>query len=196
MKILAAGLLSAVSVSCAHAQAFKVPSKFEALAARASDHVEISLDGAMLRVAGAFLDEDGPDAAATKKLFSNLKGVHVHHAEFDEDSKGVSAEDLKALKEQLQGPGWVKVVSEENRREKELVEIYAKQEHGRPTGLVVLAAEERELTLVDIDGAIDPADLKLLSGHFGIPDGHGRVRSVSSIDVDDDDQADLDADDD
>ena len=36
-------------------------------------------------------------------------------------------------------------------------------------GLIVVAAEPTELTVVNIDGAIDPARVRELSGKFGIP---------------------------
>jgi len=35
--------------------------------------------------------------------------------------------------------------------------------------LVVLSAEPKELTVVNIDGPIDPEQLSELSGHMGIP---------------------------
>jgi hypothetical protein len=37
-------------------------------------------------------------------------------------------------------------------------------------GLVILAAEPKELTVVDIVGSISLEDLSALGGHFGIPD--------------------------
>jgi hypothetical protein len=40
-------------------------------------------------------------------------------------------------------------------------------------GLVVIATEPRELTIVHIDGPITPEELSELSGHMGIPQmGH------------------------
>jgi hypothetical protein len=40
-------------------------------------------------------------------------------------------------------------------------------------GLVVLVAETRELTVVNLVGNIDVNKLSLLEGHFGIPDEDG-----------------------
>ena len=49
-----------------------------------------------------------------------------------------------------------------------------KSANGGVDGMVVLASEPRELTIVQIDGPIKREDLASISGHVGLP--HWRIR--------------------
>jgi hypothetical protein len=48
-------------------------------------------------------------------------------------------------------------------------EVYLKKTGNAIDGLVVIDAEPKELTLVHIDGPINPEELSELGGHMGIP---------------------------
>jgi len=52
-------------------------------------------------------------------------------------------------------------------------EIHADMRGENVVGLLVIAAERRELTIVNLVGPIDIEKLATLEGHFGIPK-HGR----------------------
>jgi hypothetical protein len=54
-------------------------------------------------------------------------------------------------------------------RGRENAEVYFRMEGSDPAGLLVIAAEERELVVVNIVGKINPEELSELGGHFGIP---------------------------
>ena len=56
---------------------------------------------------------------------------------------------------------------------------YVKQEKNKIGGLVILSAERRELSIVIIDGEIDPAKISELGGNFGIPSGLPKVGGSS-----------------
>jgi hypothetical protein len=49
------------------------------------------------------------------------------------------------------------------------VDVFFKMEKDRIAGLVVIAAQPRELTVVNIVGPIDLDQLSSLGGQFGIP---------------------------
>jgi hypothetical protein len=53
--------------------------------------------------------------------------------------------------------------------EGETDEIYLRKENGKLTGVAVIAAEPKELTVVNIVGPIDLDSLAELGGHFHIP---------------------------
>ena len=55
------------------------------------------------------------------------------------------------------------------REDDEHVEVYARMQGGEMTGLLVLNAEPRELTIVHLDGTVRPEDLASLSGRVGLP---------------------------
>jgi Domain of unknown function (DUF4252) len=79
--------------------------------------------------------------------------------------------DLDEVRAQLRGPGWSRMVEVQSRNE-DNVEVYAKLEGGEVTGMVVLAAEPKELSIVQIDGPIRPEDIASLSGRVGMPNMH------------------------
>ena len=99
---------------------------------------------------------------------SNLKGLCVRSFEFDSDGQ-YAAEDVEALRAQLQAPLWSRMVGVRSKRDRENVDVYFRMEKGSVTGLVVIAAEPKELTFVHIDGLINPEQLAGLGGQFGIP---------------------------
>jgi hypothetical protein len=138
------------------------------LAPKAVETVDVTLDGAMLQLASRFLSGKQPDEAKAKKLIAGLKGVYVKSFEFAKEGE-YSPEDLEAIRAQLRAPAWSRIVGVRSKRQGENVEVFVKTEANQIAGLVVLSAEPKELTVVQIDGPIDPDQLSELGGHFGIP---------------------------
>jgi hypothetical protein len=139
------------------------------LASQASEVTDISLDPAMLQLAGNFLAANEPEQAAVKQMMAELKGVHVKSFEFDRDD-AYSTADVESVRKQLTG-AWTRLVfvTEASKTGRELVEIYSYREGDRSTGLAILVAEPRELTVVNIVGPIDLSKLAALQGKLGIP---------------------------
>jgi hypothetical protein len=164
---------SAAQVACllvcfaalASAQQFQF--NLDRLAAKASDTVEVSLDGSTLQFAAKFLDSKDPDQDKVKKLIAGLSGVYVRSFEFEKTGEWTAA-DLEGIRTQLKTPEWSKIVSVKS-NEGETDEIYLRNENGKLTGVAVIAAEPKELTVVNIVGPIDLESLAELGGHFGIP---------------------------
>jgi len=61
------------------------------------------------------------------------------------------------------------MVNVQNKGDKEIVEIYTMVEANQVTGLAIVAAEPKELTVVNIVGPINLEKLSQLEGHMGIP---------------------------
>ena len=137
------------------------------LAAKASDTVEVSLDGTTLQFAAKFLDSKDPDQDKVKKLIAGLSGVYVRSFEFQKKGEWTAA-DLEGIRNQLKGPEWSKIVGVKS-NEGETDEIYLRKENGKLTGVAVIAAEPMELTVVNIVGPVDLDSLAELGGHFHIP---------------------------
>jgi hypothetical protein len=142
--------------------------RIDALAAKAAQAIEVSLDERLLRVAAKFLKNEDPDEAKVKELVSGLKGVYVRVFEFDNPGE-YSPGDLEGLRSQLQAPGWTKVVGVRSRRDGQNVDVHIKYQGDNVLGLAILAAEPKELTIVNIVGPIDLEKLSQLEGQFGIP---------------------------
>jgi hypothetical protein len=151
-----------------NAQEFKIPASIEKLAAKAVDTVEVTLDGGMLQLAGRFLSEKKTDEAEAKRLIAGLESVFVRSYQFDKPGQ-YSPADVEALRAQLTAPVWSRIVGVRSRREGENAEVFLKTENKRITGLAVIAADPKSLTIVNIVGAINPEDLSRLGGQFGIP---------------------------
>lgn len=140
------------------------------LAEKASDSVTVSLDGNLLQLASRFLSSDDPDQAQIKKLVASLKGVYVRNFEFEKTGE-YQASDLEPIRSQLKDPKWKKIVEV---RGHDNAEVMLRQENEHViSGLAVIVAEPKELTVVYIDGPIDMDGLSKLAGNFGIPEDIG-----------------------
>jgi hypothetical protein len=141
------------------------------LAAKASDKVVLTLNGSLLQFAANFMDDKDPDEAKAKNLINGLKGIYVRSFKFSKPGDYTDA-DLRAVRSQLKG--WTEVVTVEGTEGH--TGVYMKLDGKKIQGLVVLTAEPKELTVVNIVGSIDPDQLRELSGHFGIPELGGAVK--------------------
>ena len=150
------------------AQDIKMPPSLDRLAAKASEVVDVTMDSSLLQMASKFLSDKDADEAKAKKLVSGLKGIYVKSFEFEKAGEYDMA-DVEAIRSQLRAPAWSRIVGVKSRKNGENAEVYLKTENGKISGLTVIAAEPKELTIVNIVGTIDPDELSDLGGHFGIP---------------------------
>ncbi len=152
------------------AQDVKLPASLDRLAEKASEAVDVTLDGKMLEFAGKFLSGKDPDEAKVKKMLTGLKGIYVRAFEFDKEGE-YSPADVEAIRSQLRGPGWSRMVGVVSKKDRENADVYMKLDNnGQLGGLLILAAEPKELTVVNIVGTISLDDLSELGGHFGVPE--------------------------
>jgi hypothetical protein len=141
---------------------------FSALNKKASQQVSITLDSSMLIMAGKFLDSGDPQDEAVLEIIKGLTGIYVRSYSFDQDGD-YRPSDLDAIKGQLASPGWNRVVQTKSRKTGANVEIYLMVADERAIGMALVAAESRQLTIVNIVGSIDLDKLHKLEGHLGIP---------------------------
>ena len=165
MKRIAIFVLLAGTI--AFAQEIKMPVDLDKLAAKASETTEVTLNGRTLQLAAKFMNDEGDEEA--RNIVKKLKGIYVRSFEFDSPGQ-YSEADIESLRSQLKSPLWEKVVNVHSKREGENAEIYFKTDSGdQIAGLVVIAADPKELTIVHIDGPLDPSDLDKIGGDFGVP---------------------------
>jgi uncharacterized protein DUF4252 len=144
--------------------------QLEKLADKADEVTEVNLDGAMLKFAAKFMNDDGDEDRRVGEMVKKLKGIYIKSFEFAKEGQYSDA-DVESIRQQLHAPGWKlqKIVYAHSKRDKETDEIYALGDEDHMQGLVILAAEPKELTVVDIVGPIDLDKLSELGGHMGIP---------------------------
>jgi hypothetical protein len=139
------------------------------LAAKAAKTVEVTLDASMLQFASRFLSDKKPEEAEAKKLVAGLKHILVRSFEFDKPGQ-YAISDVEQLRSQLRAPDWSRIVGvRSSAAAGENVDVFIKREGDQVGGLVVIAAEPQELTVVSIDGPIRPEDLAKLGGQMGVP---------------------------
>ena len=160
-------ILIATAAMGASAQEFKMPINLDRLAAKASETTEVTLNQHTLQLAAKFMnDEDDPEA---RELVKKLKGIYVRSFEFDRPGE-YSQSDVEEVRSQLKSPMWEKIVGVHSKRDGENAEVYFKADaNNQIGGLVVIAADPKELTIVHIDGPLDPTDIEKLGGDFGVP---------------------------
>lgn len=179
MRVVRTALCVLLLAGAGLAQQLKFPPDLDRLAARANEVVDVNMDRHMLQFASKFLSDKNADDAEAKRLIQNLDGIYVKSFEFDK--KGVySPADVDAFRAQLKSPTWGKIIDARSKADGENVEVYVKLENGAIKGMAIIAAEPMELTLVHIDGPIDPEQLSSLGGQFGIPKVHMGRKSINS----------------
>jgi hypothetical protein len=161
-------LISAAALASAQNARLELKN-LDKLSGKAAEVNDVTLDGPMLELAWKFMEAShDPDAAQLKDVLKGLKGIYVKNFEFDGPNQ-YSQEDVEAIRAQLAGPGWSRIVESHTRRTKERDEIYILKQGDAVAGLAILVAEPTELTVVNIVGFIDINKLGELEGHFGIP---------------------------
>jgi len=165
---LGIAVLAAAALAPMCAQEMRLPANLEALSAKAEESVDVTLDGSMLRLAAKWLPDTGEDAKA-KKVLAGLEGIYVRSYQFAAEDEYTKA-DVDAFRSQFQAPGWSRIVGARSKRHGGDADVYIKADaNGTIGGIVVIAAEPRELTVVNVVGKLDPAQLSDLGGRFHIP---------------------------
>jgi hypothetical protein len=141
---------------------------FAHLEERAEEVVDVTLEGKMLQMASGFLSNKNPEEAKVRQVVNGLRGVYVKSFTFATDG-AYSSKDIDAVRGQLRG--WERIVTVRSKKS-DNVDIYIRPGATGPDGLVVIAAEPREFTVVHIDGPIDLEQLSSLDGQLGIPNLH------------------------
>ncbi|HEX7315935.1 MAG TPA: DUF4252 domain-containing protein [Pyrinomonadaceae bacterium] len=150
----------------------------ERLAPKASEAVNIDIDGILIKFAGSILSDKDEEERAVKELVAGLSGVYVRSYEFK--SAGQFAEgDVAAVREQLRAPGWTRVMDVESKGlDFGDAEVYLATAGGRIEGFALLFVESKEVTVVNIVGSLDLDKLRKLGDNLNLP--RIRVKKKSS----------------
>jgi len=152
--------------------AMAAPQQFElnldSVAAKASEHVDVSLNASTLQFAAKFLDANDPDEAKVRKLIAGIEGIYVRHFEF-KSAGAWSQADLEPIRAQLHGPEWSKIVGMDSSEDGEKAEVWLRTSGNKSIGVAIVHTGPKELTVVNIAGNIDLETLSELGGHFGVP---------------------------
>jgi hypothetical protein len=160
-------ILAAVSGLCAWSQSLDL-SSLDKLAAKAKEVNRVSCDKNQLQMALKMIpseDKKDPDA---KKFLSGLGSVQVRNFEFEKPG-AYSDADLDAVRAQMSKMQGCTVIVD-SKEKNEHSQIFLCSEDGKASGLAVIDAEPKEISVVFIRGSVNFSDLGKLNGLMGMPD--------------------------
>ncbi len=163
-------LCGLIFLCCVAARAQEAKINLDSLAKledQAAQTVEVNLDSELLKTAIKVLGK-GATEEKIKELVRDLQGIYVRNFQFDRAGEYQDA-DIHAIRDQIRTPGWARIVGVRSRKGGENIEVYAKTEGQRLSGVVILAFEPRELTVVNIVGPLDLEKLAELASLLRIP---------------------------
>lgn len=178
-------VLLALSSGTSFAQNAKLDlSQLDKLASKASEVTNVNLEGPMLKLAAEQLSQRTAKSMSQKKAFAanvvqRLKGIYVKTFEFAKPGEYTKA-DLDSVMKQLESGGWKAVVHVEEKKTGETTGIYVMQEGGEAVGMAIVAAEPKELTVVNLVGPINFSQLGRL-GSLGALGGLAGSMGNSSL---------------
>jgi Domain of unknown function (DUF4252) len=174
-KLLAAAALMLLALASARAQGGDGRLRLESLdrfAPKAAKTLRVDVDGIMLKLGKAMLDDKDPDEKTIKEVIEGLRGVYVRIYDFDSEG-AFRDEDLSTVREQLRAPGWSRLVDVQKRgADFDGAEVYAMTVGGRVESMAVILAAPKHLIVVNVVGTIDLEKLMRLEGSLGIPRIH------------------------
>ncbi|HEX8286033.1 MAG TPA: DUF4252 domain-containing protein [Pyrinomonadaceae bacterium] len=169
LVVVAAALAAAAAPARAQQGGRLRLDSLDRLAPKAEETVNIEIDGFLIRFAGSILSDKEADERAVKEIIEGLKGVYVKSYEFKADGQFTEA-DVNAIREQLRAPGWTRIVDVKTRGlDFGDAELYLASAGGRVEGLALLVVEPKELTVINIVGAVDADKLRKLGDTFDLP---------------------------
>jgi len=148
-------------------------------AAKAKSKTEINMDESMVKSASDFLNQGKKDEAAVKQSVKDLKGFFLRSYEFDKNGPfKFRLEDLKPILDQIKGPNWTSFLR--NQEDDEQTEILFHRTNGQIDGLLLVAAEPGEITVINAVGITRLEDLSAL-GEFGKLAGQSQNKSAPNV---------------
>ena len=138
------------------------------LSDKANRVTDVTLDGSLLQFAVNLIQKIDPqdkDVAQLQSIIKNLKGIYIKSFEFD-DASQYSKADVDGIRSQLTSPRWSKIVQSIEKRRNEYDEIYVLKNGDKVGGVVILVAEARELTVVNLVGEVPMDKVASLERHL------------------------------
>ena len=160
-------LLSATATAMAQNPRIQT-SQLDALAAKASETVDVNIDESLMALTAKFLSSKDDDERKVKEIVSGLKGIYVKSFEFENEGQYTDV-DLESIRSQLRNPAWSRIINARSKKDGS-IEVYLMHTGAQISGLAVLATELKEITVINIVGPVDLEKLTQLEGEFGIPE--------------------------
>jgi len=143
--------------------------RLSALEGRASDVVEVNIEGKVLDLAKRVLAKTNePDAKKVSKAISGLEAIYVRAYKFENDNE-FSLADVDQIRTQLLTPGWERLANARSKKNNQKVDVYTMFTGDVMSGVAVVVSESKSIAVVNVIGPIDIELLAELGGKMNIP---------------------------
>lgn len=139
------------------------------LEAKASDVVEVNIDGKLLETAKrAMTKVNDENTRKVAQAISGLKGIYVRVYKFENENE-YNVADVDQIRAQMQSPGWEKVANVRSKKNNQKIDVFTMFTGDLISGAAVVVSESKTIALVNVIGPIDVDTLVQLSGKLNIP---------------------------
>lgn len=137
------------------------------LPAAKGEFVEVNLSSALIKFATRLAKTQEPEVA---DLLGNLKSVRVNVVRMDDNNRADTLGKIEAVRRQLEGSGWAKVVTVREPGSGENVDVHVKQQSDDIIqGLVVTVISRKgEAVFVNIVGNISADKISQVAEKFNL----------------------------
>ncbi len=136
--------------------------------AKGCEFVEVNLHAPLIKLAARFVDKEEPEVA---ELLRSLKHVRVNVVGFDETNKAETTDRVEAIRSELEGQGWVRLVTVKEAEQAEDVGVYVKMREDESIDGVVVTVIDRsndKAVFVNVVGNITPEQIAALGEGLNI----------------------------
>jgi Domain of unknown function (DUF4252) len=160
-------LLMAISVNAQNARLNF--DRLNGLEAKATDVVEVTIDGKMLALAKRVMTKvNDKDAKKIGEAIKGLEGIYVRVYNFDQENQ-YSLTDIDEIRSQLNQPGWERLANVRSKKNAQKVDVFTMFTGDVMSGLAVVVSEAKSIAVINVIGPIDIYTLVELSGSMNIP---------------------------
>ncbi len=139
------------------------------LETKASEIVEVNIDGKMLDLAKRVLVKvNDKEAKQVGDAIKGLEGIYVRIFKFENENEYNPA-DVEQIRSQLQTPGWERLANVRSKKNNQKIDVFTMFTGDTMSGLAVVISENKSIALVNVIGPIDIDMLVELGGRFNIP---------------------------
>lgn len=143
--------------------------KLNKLEEKASDVVEVNIDGKMLDLAKRVLVKvNDKEAKNIGEAIKGLKGIYVRIYNFDKENEYDPA-DIDEIRNQLKSPGWEKIANVRSKKDNQKIDIFTMFTGDVMSGVAVMLSGNKSIGFVNVIGPIDIDTLVEISGKLNIP---------------------------
>jgi len=133
--------------------------------ASGGEHVEVSVGGTIASIASRFIDKSEPEAA---KVLRSIKSLRVHVIELKDDNRAQMVDRIKAIRTDLEGKAWEKIVSAKSKKEDVAIFLKSRGEEAIEGLVLTVLDGNKEAVLINIVGDIKPEQLAVLADKLHI----------------------------